>query len=307
MQLICASATVGRSLRRQLQGLLGAPSVEKAAELIAAADRDVKAAGSRRAALMPATLRHAYHLVGAAVEEEAAEEKAEEEEAEVAAEEEKEVAVAVEAAAAGAPDASVAGEEVQGAGRKRQAAASVEAAMLLALREAMSSLPAAPSIIFAGRLGVEAVASALSASGMRDVRRMKEAHEDAEVGEEAAEEVTVGEEMAEEGVFVDERPASTKGGEGASWADTPVYVGSERWGRGLDLNVGYVFMLSPPSSTASYTHLAGRTGRRGREGTAVTILTHMQVPRLVAFAEQLAIPFEAVHDTPSPNGAERVP
>ena len=50
-----------------------------------------------------------------------------------------------------------------------------------------------------------------------------------------------------------------------------VYVGSERWGRGLDLDVKYVFLLGPPSSTAGYAHLAGRTGRRGRDGTAVTI------------------------------------
>ena len=31
-----------------------------------------------------------------------------------------------------------------------------------------------------------------------------------------------------------------------SWATAPVYVGSERWGRGLDLDVSYVFLLAPP-------------------------------------------------------------
>ena len=79
---------------------------------------------------------------------------------------------------------------------------------------------------------------------------------------------------------------------GASWETTAVHVGSERWARGLDLNVAYAFLLAPPSSSASYTHLAGRTGRRGREGTAVTLLTPTQAPRLVAFAEQLGIAFE---------------
>ena len=70
-----------------------------------------------------------------------------------------------------------------------------------------------------------------------------------------------------------------------------VYVGTERWGRGLDLRLCYVFVLSPPASTASYVHMAGRTGRQGAEGTCVTLLEHRQAPRLVAFAEALGVPF----------------
>ena len=51
----------------------------------------------------------------------------------------------------------------------------------------------------------------------------------------------------------------------AGWEDAEVYVGSERWGRGLDLRLGYVFILSPPASTASYVavHVQGRGRGRG--------------------------------------------
>ena len=75
------------------------------------------------------------------------------------------------------------------------------------------------------------------------------------------------------------------------WEEAEVYVGTERWGRGLDLRLRYVFVLSPPASTASYVHMAGRTGRQGAEGTCVTLLEHRQAPRLVAFAEALGVPF----------------
>lgn len=79
---------------------------------------------------------------------------------------------------------------------------------------------------------------------------------------------------------------------GEGWEGTVVYVGSERWGRGLDLRLRYVFLLSPPANSASYMHMAGRTGRQGAEGTCVTLLEHRQAPRLVAFAQALGVPFQ---------------
>ena len=87
--------------------------------------------------------------------------------------------------------------------------------------------------------------------------------------------------------------AAAGGGAGkeGGWEEAEVYVGTERWGRGLDLRLRYVFVLSPPASTASYVHMAGRTGRQGAEGTCVTLLEHRQAPRLVAFAEALGVPF----------------
>ena len=283
LQLICASATVGRSLRRQLQGLLGAPSIDKAAELIAAGDRDVKSADTRRAALMPTTLQHAYHLVGAATAEE---------EEEVQEKQEQPTAAADRTANAQVAEASTATSD----GMQRGA----EAAMLAALQDAMARLPPGPSIVFAGRVSVDAIVTALQDRGMTRVRRMQVAHQASEVGEaDANEEQPDG--TADDTVddAINEAGAGGGGGVGengttaspAAWEDADIHVGSERWGRGLDLNVKYVFLLSPPSSTASYAHLAGRTGRRGRTGMAVTILTHTQAPRLVAFAEQLALNF----------------
>ena len=65
----------------------------------------------------------------------------------------------------------------------------------------------------------------------------------------------------------------------------------------------YAFLLSPPATPASYMHLAGRTARRGRRGTAVTLVTHEQAPRLVGFAQALGIAFEPTARG-SPRGAE---
>ena len=89
-------------------------------------------------------------------------------------------------------------------------------------------------------------------------------------------------------------PAAEAAGAPAAeaWAEAPVFVGSERWGRGLDLKLRYVFIMSPPASAASYMHMAGRTGRQGADGTCVTLVEHRQAPRLVAFARALGIPFE---------------
>lgn len=64
LQLICASATVGRTLRRQLQKLLDSPSIDKAAVLVAA---DARATGKdvdkRKTSLMPDTLTHTHVLM----------------------------------------------------------------------------------------------------------------------------------------------------------------------------------------------------------------------------------------------------
>ena len=84
---------------------------------------------------------------------------------------------------------------------------------------------------------------------------------------------------------------SGEAGASDGWAQTAVYVGSERWGRGLDLRLRYVFLMSPPASTASYMHMAGRTGRQRADGTCITLVQHRQVPRLVAFARALGIAF----------------
>ena len=61
-RMIAASASVGRSLRRQLKEALQAPSLEKAFALITADDRTKKHESIRKASLLPKTIRHEYHL-----------------------------------------------------------------------------------------------------------------------------------------------------------------------------------------------------------------------------------------------------
>ncbi|TPX35020.1 hypothetical protein SmJEL517_g02441 [Synchytrium microbalum] len=53
-----------------------------------------------------------------------------------------------------------------------------------------------------------------------------------------------------------------------------VLVATEHAARGLDMpNISHVFILGPPISPTSYFHMAGRTGRFGRRGTVITVLS----------------------------------
>ena len=136
-------------------------------------------------------------------------------------------------------------------------------------------------------MGVQRTAKALRSLGLREVHTLPLAT--ATTGAVAAEaEVAGGDAKGDEPAVDDTGP----GGVSATWAKTAVYVASERWGRGLDLQLGYVFQLAPPASSASYMHLAGRTGRQGADGVAVTLVTHRQAPRLAAFARDLGVAFE---------------
>jgi superfamily II DNA/RNA helicase len=63
LQIICASATVGRSLRRQIMDIVGAPSMDKAATLITADVRTKKNAENRKSSLLPTNLQHAYKII----------------------------------------------------------------------------------------------------------------------------------------------------------------------------------------------------------------------------------------------------
>mmetsp|Transcript_14121 Transcript_14121/g.28146 ORF Transcript_14121/g.28146 Transcript_14121/m.28146 type:complete len:530 (+) Transcript_14121:1-1590(+) len=62
LKLVCASATVGRELRRQIMHITGAPSIDKAATLICDDLRTHKDAAKRRSSLLPPSLRHQYAL-----------------------------------------------------------------------------------------------------------------------------------------------------------------------------------------------------------------------------------------------------
>jgi hypothetical protein len=213
VQLVCATATVGRTLRRQLQTLTGAPTIEKAAKLVSAGEgRGAKAAAVRRAALMPPTLEHRYVLRP--------------------------------------PLTAAAGADISAACRE--------------LSSAVRKLPPADALVFAGRAAVAQVAAELRALGLEGVRAMPAERE--------------------------QQQEDVEGG-ARSWSDATLYVASERWGRGLDLGVDYVFVLAPPATPAAYMHLAGRTARSGRRGVAVSILRAEQAPRLVGFAEALGVAF----------------
>ncbi|KNC99436.1 uncharacterized protein SPPG_05677 [Spizellomyces punctatus DAOM BR117] len=64
--------------------------------------------------------------------------------------------------------------------------------------------------------------------------------------------------------------------------------------RGLDLpNVTHVFILGPPSSPASYLHMAGRTGRYGRPGHVITLLGGRRYSsRMQGLFQLLRLPLE---------------
>jgi len=62
IQVVAVSATVGRSLRRQLMRTLQAPNIDAAARLVTLADRSRKNVDARRASLLPSSLKHSYRL-----------------------------------------------------------------------------------------------------------------------------------------------------------------------------------------------------------------------------------------------------
>ena len=139
-----------------------------------------------------------------------------------------------------------------------------------ALHETMQMLyPPSPALVFPGKLGVEAVQKELTSCGLKCVLGLKDVH------------------MAKE----------EDDGNG-SWEDTQVFVVGDQFGRGLDVQgVRYVFLLSPPSSAAGYTHLSGRTGRNGKEGTAITFTRPREAHKLAAIADALGLSFEELTTT----------
>ena len=75
-----------------------------------------------------------------------------------------------------------------------------------------------------------------------------------------------------------------------SWTSTPILVVSDKLGRGLDVpNIQYVILCAPPLNSAGYTHLAGRTGRNGCFGTAITLVQPQEARNLVEIARTLGV------------------
>jgi len=228
IQLLCATATAGRTLRRQLQPLVGAASIADATEVV------TPAAG---AFLTPTTISHACALWRPDAE----------------------TVEGGSGEADGAERASTEARRAQGA--------------LAQLAAIVRSLPPAAAVLFAERsLGTAATARSLRELGFGGAVAISEAEELPAAGEGAA--------------------AGTVAA--TAWAEVPIYVVSEKWARGLDLPLGYALLPAPPATPAGYLHMSGRTGRSGLNGTAITLVTPLQVPRLAACAHLLGITFKRI-------------
>lgn len=243
VQIVCASATVGRTMRRQLMQILGATSADAAATLVVGEeDARVKSknAEKRKSVLLPEKLQHSFCVVDI---DSVGDEMLSDEQSEMSVAEKNE---------------------------ERMIQATIRA-----LWNTMTSMEEAkPIIVFPGKIGVDRVQRELLARGLEDVRTLRNL-------DGLSPEADIQVDMLQ---MNDEH----------DWKSIPVYIIGERFARGLDLaDVGYVFLLTPPSSAAGYAHMAGRTGRRGLEGMAITLVRpkNNEVQRFAAIAEALGLKF----------------
>ncbi len=276
VQIICASATVGRTMRRQLMQVLDKPSADAAATLVTG-EEDVrvksKDAERRRGALLPDKLSHAYRVVCD-----------EQDDGEVMLGDVKETESDTTIQPSETQSMTVAerNEEL----RVKQTIATLWQTLMSDFTEAK------PILIFPGRMGVDRVQKELKERGIEDIRTLRNLD-----GKNRPNSASVGMTITEE---PDSRMSSGQNGNGYSsllnkWRSMPIYIIGERFARGLDLpDVGYVFILSPPSSAAGYAHMAGRTGRCGKAGVAITLVRpkNNEVSRLASIAEALGLKFD---------------
>jgi ATP-dependent RNA helicase DeaD len=76
--------------------------------------------------------------------------------------------------------------------------------------------------------------------------------------------------------------------------------------RGIDLpELSHVFQFEPPEDPEAYIHRAGRTGRAGGSGTAVTLVNPTEAPGLLRIARRFAIDLQECA-LPSDEDVERV-
>jgi len=70
-------------------------------------------------------------------------------------------------------------------------------------------------------------------------------------------------------------------------------VATDVAGRGIDIpELSHVFQYEPPEDPESYIHRAGRTGRAGASGIAITLATRVEKPGLDRIAKRFEIDFE---------------
>ncbi|KAL7491820.1 hypothetical protein ACHAWT_001082 [Skeletonema menzelii] len=144
IQIICASATIGRTMRRQLMQILGAPSADAAAALVTG-DEDArvksKDAEKRKSVLLPEKLQHAFKVID--ITDIGAEDK----------------------------DVNTDGKDLSVGERNEERRIT---ATLQGLWDTMVKMDVVkPTIIFPGRVGVERVEEELKALGLDDVRTLR--------------------------------------------------------------------------------------------------------------------------------------
>lgn len=86
-----------------------------------------------------------------------------------------------------------------------------------------------------------------------------------------------------------QQPSSTKK------KNSPVLVTSVDSARGLDFGgvmIDCVLILGRATSPDEYQHVAGRTGRRGNSGVAISILSYVDIKKLASWEAMLGIKFE---------------
>jgi ATP-dependent RNA helicase DeaD len=76
--------------------------------------------------------------------------------------------------------------------------------------------------------------------------------------------------------------------------------------RGIDLpELSHVFQYEPPEDTEAYIHRAGRTGRAGGSGTAITLVNNLERSDLLRIGKQYSIPLQE-RSLPADEDVEKV-
>ena len=142
IQIICASATIGRTMRRQLMQILGSPSADAAAALVTGEDDarvKSKDASKRKSVLLPETLQHAFKVVDISD-------------------------IENDGVNTGNTELTLAQRN-----EERRIKATIQAMWDTMLKMEVAS----PTIIFPGRIGVERVQEELKALGLSDLRTLR--------------------------------------------------------------------------------------------------------------------------------------
>jgi superfamily II DNA/RNA helicase len=78
-------------------------------------------------------------------------------------------------------------------------------------------------------------------------------------------------------------------------AEIQVLIASDIAARGLDIKgVTHVFNFDVPTMSQAYLHRAGRTGRAGAKGVAVTLMTEVEARLVRRYQEELGIDMQRV-------------